>query len=168
MLLYNSTEETDINKQQWIFPSMKFSCGGNITKWTFVARSQPDKDCDQYLRFELWIHSTNTTGRYERMYQSSVISTMSNQSEFVVEEYTPGTPVPFEAGYIFGLYQPQESRRRLRMVYVDVPPGYGYDNYFRSYVMMSLEEFDTDGSLAANNYPLVAVNTSEYQKTLAL
>ena len=163
MLLYNSTEETDINKQQWFFPSMNFSCGGNITKWTFVARSQPDKDCDQYLRFELWIHNTSKTGRYERMYRSSVISTMSNQSEFVVEEYTPGTPVPFEADYIFGLYQPQESRRRLCVVYVDVPPGYGYDNYHRA---SSSPTFSKRGSTEENNYPLVSVNTSEYQQIL--
>ena len=57
--------------------------------------------------------------------------------------------------------------RRLSVRHVDVcPAGYGYDNYHRNN-MMSLEEFDTNGLKAANNYPLVAVNTSEYQKTLS-
>ena len=46
---------------------------------------------------------------------------------------------------------------------MDVPPGYGYANYHINNVM-SLEEFDTDGSFIANNYPLVAVTTSEYKR----
>ena len=162
--LYNSIEETV--QQQRILPSMKFSCSGNISKWTFVARSQTGGG-DQYPLFQLWRPSG--TRRYVRVYESSDMSTMSGQSEFTVEEYIPPDPVPFEAGDIFGVYQPQEPRRRLSVVHVDVPPGYGYTNYYITNVMMSLEEFDTDGrgSTVGNNYPLVAVETSEYQKTLS-
>ena len=161
VLLYNSIEETA--RQQRILPSMNFSCSGNISKWTFVARSRIGGGREQYLQFQLWRPSR--TGRYERVYESS---DMSGQSEFTVEEYIyiPDDPVPFEAGYIFGVYQPQLSRRGLSVVYVDVPVGYGYPNYDRRNGM-SLEEFDIDGSTVGNNYPLVAVNTSECQKTLS-
>ena len=162
VLLYNSIEETV--QQQWIFPSMNFSCSGNISKWSFVARSRTGRDCDQYPLFQLW--RPDGTRRYRRVYESSIASTMSGQSDFTVEEYIPDDSVPFEAGYIFGVYQPQESRRRLSVRHVDVPHGYGYDNYQINNVM-SLEEFDTDGSAVGNNYPLVAVETSEYQKTLS-
>ena len=146
---------------------MNFSCSGNISKWTFVARSRIGGGHDQYPQFQLW--RLNGTGSYRRVYESSITSTMSGQSEFTVEEYIPDDPVPFEDGDIFGVYQPQYSRRRLSVVYVDVPnrpPGYGYPNYYRSNVM-SLEEFNTGGSFIANNYPLVVVNTSEYQMTLS-
>ena len=163
VLLYDSIEETA--PQQRILPSMNFSCHGNISKWTFVARSQPGEGRNQYPWFQLWRPSG--TRIYRRVYESSITSTMSDQSDFTVEEYIPYDPVPFEAGYIFGVYQPQLSRRRLSVVYVDVLFRYGYDNYHRDNVM-SLEEFDMDGSAVGKNYPLVAVETSEYQKTLAL
>ena len=161
MLLYNSTEETGNRKQQKIFPSMNFSCSGNINKWTFVVRSPPDENCDQYLQFELWTFNS-TNGRFKSVCESNITSTVSGQSEFTVEECTPDDPVPFEAGYIFGVYQAQEPCRRL--VYVDVPHGYGYDSYYGE---SESHQFNIDESKKENNYPLVAVNTSEYQEILA-
>ena len=133
-----------------------------------MAWSRTSGDRDQYPRFQLWM--PDGTVEYERVYESSDMSTMSGQSKFTVEEYIPDDPVPFEDGYIFGVYQPQESRRRLSVRHVDVQnpqKEYGYPNYHRDRVMMSLTVFDTDGSTVGNNYPLVAVNTSEYQKTLS-
>ena len=158
MLLYNSTEETGKKKEQRIFPSMNFSCSGSINKWTFVVMSRPDQVCDQYPRFELWTFN-NATGNYTSVRESNITSTMSDQSEFTVEEYVPGTPVPFEAGDIFGVYQPQES---CRLVHVDVPHGYGYDSYYRD---SNSHQSNEGGLTDENNYPLVAVNTSEYQQT---
>ena len=126
-----------------------------------MARSHTGAGHNQYPLFQLW--RPDGTRRYRRVYESSITSTMSGQSD--LEEYIPDDPVPFEDGYIFGLYQPQEPRRRLSVRHVDVPPGFGYTNYHRDNVM-SLEVFDTNGSTAANNYPLVAVETSEYHKAL--
>ena len=143
-----------------ILPSMNFSCNGTISKWTFVARSRTGGNHRQYPQFQLW--RPDGTGRCRKVYESSITSTLSGQSNFTVEEYTPNNSVPFEAGYILGMYQSEPAgSRRLSVVHVAVPDGYGYDNYPR---MMSQEVFSTAGS---NNYPLVAVNTSEYQKTLS-
>ena len=162
VLLYNSVEERD--QQQRILPSMNFSCSGTINKWSFVTRNRTGGRRDQYPQFQLW--RPDGTRRYRKVYESNITSTISGQSDFTVEEYIPDNPVPFEAGNIFGVYQPQLSRRRLSMVYVDVPHGYGYDNYHINNVM-SLEVFNTHDSTAANNYPLVAVKTSKYQKTIS-
>ena len=165
MLLYDSIEETGSVRQQWIFPSMNFSCSGNITKWTFVARSRTGGQHNQYPWFQLW--RPNGTRIYRRVYESSITSTMSGQSDFTVEEYIPDALVPFEAGFVFGLYQSEQAQsRRLSVVYVNVPDGYGYTNYHRANVI-SQNVFNTDGLPAANNYPLVAVTTNEYHKTLS-
>ena len=161
VLLYNSIEETA--QQQRILPSMNFSCSGNISKWTFVAWGRTGRGRDQYPLFQLW--RPDGTRIYRRVYESRITSTMSGQSDFTVEEYIPDDPVPFETGYIFGVYQPENGQRRLSVVHVDVPPGYGYCNYYRNDVM-SLEVFDTDGSIVGNNYPLVAMNTSENPQVL--
>ena len=165
MLLYNSIEEKGRDHQQRILPSMNFSCSGNISKWTFVAWSRTGGQHNQYPRFQLW--RPNGTGIYRRVYESSDMSTMSGPSEFTVEEYIPDDPVPFEAGFVFGLYQSEHAEsRRLSVRHVAVPDGYGFDNYHRDNNMMP-EVFNTSGLKAANNYPLVAVETSEYQKTLS-
>ena len=133
-----------------------------------MARSRTDGNRNQYPRFQLW--RFNGTRRYRRVYESSITFTMSGQSEFTVEEYIPDTPVPFEAGDIFGVYQPENGERRLSVRHVavpDHPPGYGYTNYHINNMMPEVFDTGAHESKAANNYPLVAVNTSEYQKTLS-
>ena len=87
-----------------------------------------------------------------------------SESQFTVGEYISDNPVPFEAGYIFGVYQPRGGDSRLRVRYVRVPNEYGYRNYHRESAM-SLEVFNTVESSRGNNYPLVAMNTSENQLT---
>ena len=127
-----------------------------------MARSQTGKDRKQYPLLQLWRPSG--TGQYERVYESSITATLSGQSQFTVEEYIPDSPVPFEAGYIFGVYQPSGGDSRLRVRYADVPDGNGYLSY-RRWSRMPLDEFDTDRSSREYDYPLVAVNTSENQLT---
>ena len=85
-----------------------------------------------------------------------------SESEFTVGKYVPNSPVPFEAGHIFGVYQPRSRNSRLSVRYASVPSGYGHLNYHRNFAM-SLEKFNTDGSSTGNDYPLAAVDTSENQ-----
>ena len=135
-----------------------------------MARSRTGKGRDQYPLFQLWRPRGNE--KYERVYESSIsgVSTMvDNESEFTVGEYIPDNPVPFEAGYIFGVYPGDGAgSSRLSVRYVSVPSRYGYLNYRRR-SGMSLEEFDKDayGSSTGNDYPLVAVNTGENQLTFS-
>ena len=143
---------------------MNFSCSGNISKWTFVARSRAGRNRNQYPLFQLW--KPSGTRRYERVYESSTSEeeyTMADR-EFIVGEYIPNSPVLYEAGYIFGVYQPRSGNSRLSVRYASVPSGYGYVNHYRN-SGTSLEVFAGRNS---NDYiyPLVGVNTGKYQQTL--
>ena len=129
-----------------------------------MARSRTGEDRTQYPLFQLW--KTDGNVKYERVYESSssegVFMMADNESVFTVGEYTPDNPVPFKAGYIFGVYPGGgESSSKLSVRYARVPPGYGYLNY-REGSATSLDEFD--GSSTGNDYPLTAVNTSENQQ----
>ena len=132
-----------------------------------MARSQTGKGRDQYPLFQLW--RPNGTGRYERVYESSsdseeMLWTVADESGLTVAEYVPQNPVPFQADDILGVYQPGDVEdNRLSVWYASVPENYGHHNYFRDLVM-SLEVFNTVGSRWGNDYPLVAVNTSENQQ----
>ena len=167
VLLYDSVEH---DQQQRIFPSMSFSCNGIISKWTFVARSQTGEDLRQYPLLQLWKRAGPR--RYRKVYESSITSTMSGQSQFTVGEHIPDKPVRFEAGYMFGVYQPHDGNSRLIVRYANVSSnvpkgqaGYGYLNHYRD-PNTSLKVFDISGAKKGNDYPLVAVNTGETQQVL--
>ena len=165
VLLYVNAQRL---QQQRIFPSMNFSCSGTISKWTFVARSRTAGGRDQYPLLQLW--RPDGTGRYKRVYESSNsggVFTMadSGTSRFTVGDYIPNSPVHFEAGSIFGVYQASGGDSRLRVRYAVVPGGYGYRNHYTE-SDTSLEVFNTVESQNGNDYPLVAVNTGETQQTL--
>ena len=144
---------------QRILPSMNFSCSGTINKWTFVARSRNGRNHDQYPLFQLW--RPNGTGQYERVYESNSSSgtglTVDKPGLTVV--YVPQNPVPFQAGYILGVYQPGDGR--LSLLYGRVKKSYGYYHNYSGDLGMSLEVFNTSGSTTGYDYPLIAVITSE-------
>ena len=130
-----------------------------------MARSRTGGGRNQYPLFQLW--RPNGTGRYKRVYDSSSDGerfTASEESGITNEEYLPHDPVPFRSGDVLGVYQPgDDSDSRLSLVYVNVPTGFGHDNYYIRWTEMSLEEVTTSaqGVGVGNDIPLVAVNTSE-------
>ena len=117
-----------------------------------------------YPRFQLW--RPNGPGRYERVYESSTDSggfIAADDSTLTIEEYVPPAPVPFEPGYVLGVYQPGNGgNSRLSVLHVDVRSGFGHVNFVRSDA--DVEVLDTaasgPGMSADNTFPLVAVNTS--------
>ena len=156
VLQYDSVERF---KWQSVLPSVNFSCSGTISKWTFVARSRTGAKYDKYPLFQLWRPSG--TDEYERVYESSSDDgefTASEQPGITIGEYLPHDPVPFRSGDILGVYQPVDSR--LSLMHVNVPRGFGHDNYYIKRTEMSLEEI-TSAQGVGNDIPLVAVNTSE-------
>ena len=130
-----------------------------------MAKSQTGEGRDQYPLFQLW--RPRGTGRYERVYESSSDGgefTTSEESGITIEEYLLHDPVPFRSGDVLGVYQPgDDSDSRLSLMHVNVPNGFGHDNYYIRQTEMSLEEVTTSaqGVGVGNDIPLVAVNTSE-------
>ena len=79
-----------------------------------------------------------------------------------VAEYLPQNSLPsYQSGDVLGVYQPANADSRVSLRYEFVPDDYGYNNQYYRTSVMSLEEFDTAGSSKENNYPLIAVTTSE-------
>ena len=118
---------------------------------------------DQYPLFQLWRPSG--TGLYERVYESNSGSGLTvDEPGLTVAEYVPQNPVPFQAGYILGVYQPGDvNKSRLSLWYGSVQKSYCYHcNYFGD-LGMSLKVFNTSESTTGYDYPLIAINTSENQ-----
>ena len=166
VLLYGDSS-TGGFERQWILTSFNFSCSGTIFKWTFVVRNLTGGGGDQYPLLQLWRPSG--TGRYERVYESSnnggrftVESGTGQHLQDTVAEYLPQNVLPsYGSGYVLGVYQPAVVDSRVSLRYGRVPNDYGYYNQYSRTSMMSLEDFDTDGSFNDNDHPLIAVTTSE-------
>ena len=157
-VLINS--DTESLSRLRVIPSMYFSCNGNISTWTFVALSRVGGRNTQYPRFQLW--RPDGPGIFERVYESSTDSSgfmAADTPGLTIAEYVPPAPVPFESGYVLGLYQPGNGgNTRLSVIHAVVQ---GRVNFVRG--AMDVEVFDTmaSGVSASSDFPLVAVNTSK-------
>ena len=157
-MTYSDRESLGGNVRQRVFPSMNFSCNGTISRWTFVALRRGGSR-DRYPSFQLW--RLTGPGRYERVYDSSTESDRfmtADDSTLTIAEYVPPAPVPFQSGYVLGVYQPGDSTTtRLSVTHAEFPSGFGYVNFVRGGANSAV--FDTVS--AGNEFPLVAVNTSK-------
>ena len=141
---------------------MNFSCNGTISKLTFVALSRSG-DPNRYPRFQLW--RPDGADRYVREYESSEDNSRfmaADDSGLTIAEYVPPAPVPFESGYVLGVYQPGDSgNSRLSVIHADVPSGFGHVNFDRGARDVTVLDTTANGVSAGSDFPLVAVNTSK-------
>ena len=137
---------------------MNFSCNGTISTLTFGTSTQSQNSA-QNPRFQLW--RPTGTDRYERVYESSTDSSRfmtADNSGLTITEYVPPAPVPFEPGYVLGLYQPRSGSRRLSVTHVSVPDNFGHVNFVGG---TNVAEVNTRQLSVFNDFPLVTVNTSK-------
>ena len=97
------------------------------------------------------------------MYQSSTDSSRFMTADSSIAEYVPPAPIPFEPGYVLGVYQPGDSRNsRLSVIHVSVPTNFSHVNFnVRGAADVTVLDTTASGVFAANDFPLVAVNTSK-------
>jgi len=84
----------------------------------------------------------------------------ADNSGLTIVEYVPPAPIPFQTNDVLGVYQPDRNDRRLSVIHVSVPSGFGRVNYVGGTDMV---EFSTGELSTFNDFPLVAVNTSKNQ-----
>ena len=96
--------------EQWIFPSMKFTCTGRITNWVFkgvpAGQNVPDECRVHLTTWRLNSLSSSFLARYTRM-----STTEKNTAKVIVDEsfftYELLTPVQIQPGDIVGVERGQ-------------------------------------------------------------
>lgn len=94
-------------EEQWIFPSLRFTCSGRLIKWRFRAASQPNSGISRQCRINIatwrldassswttYSRRTSTAGRLQRI-------TTSNDGSIIT--YELASPVQVEPGDIVGI-----------------------------------------------------------------
>ena len=115
---------------------------------------------DRYPDLQIWRRTgTNTFTKVG----NTTLRIDTGSSEWTYYEYSPPSPLSFQAGDVLGIFQPDNGRNRLRLYFQS---GVGPQNYYETLDNNSIVEPPSDmfalGTMSQNDLPLISVETSEY------
>ena len=137
-----------INKKQYLFPDITFTCNGFITKWIVGGTT----DSSESLQPELQIWR-NTGGTSYTKTKFSLIP-FSTPTAVNIVEYIPDPPLEFQEGDILGVYLPHHNDSALVVFSQDRDGPANYANG------KNLSTMNLSGSPNGYDYPLVTVEFS--------
>ena len=136
---------------QAIFPDIKFTCPGNLSKWALVAEPFAGS---RYPEVHVW-RSSGSARRFVR-YKRNKLSASSPNPVARVYEAIRDPPLVFEAGDILGVYNPTVPALAFRY-----QQNGGPLNYYTLGDITARDTFDLDARSyvvhTGDNYPLVSV-----------
>ena len=150
LLIHEVRLPTD--RRQYIYPEMKFTCNGSVTKWIYGAIDQ-NRAAGDLPELQIW-HQTGPNS-YNKQGSSLVTTNLTGNSN--VHEYYPVTPLEFQEGDIFGVHIPQDSSSQLWLYQqresgpLNLLDGFNVDSLAPSTINESVR---TEG---ANDFPLVTL-----------
>ena len=151
LLIHESIHRSE---RQYIYPEMRFTCNGTITKWIYGGKQQPSET----MLPELQIWRQLGTDNYNKTGSSLVTANTSIGTNLY--EFIPQTPLEFQENDIFGVHIPSRSESQLNL-YQQRESGplnlqeLGIGNFPSSTITTELQE-------DRNDFPLVTVEISKY------
>ena len=91
-------------RQQRLFPDIKFTCNGFITKWIVGAQIRTTGITTELPEMQIW-RRLATDNIYTKVGSSLLTNGIASNSNVI--EYTPVSPVEFQVGDILGVFQPR-------------------------------------------------------------
>ena len=156
LLIQTSQEIQD--RSQYIYPEMKFTCNGTITKWIYGGVQQTSGT----MLPELQIWRQLGTDNYNKIGSSLVTADTSISTNLY--EFIPQTPLEFQEGDIFGVHIPRkvQGNNNLHSLSLNEQKESGPLNLRDSGnddspLLTITGGLTTDG----NNFPLVTVEISK-------
>ena len=144
------------DRRQYIYPEMRFTCNGTITKWIYGGVQCSDLECDTVLP-ELQVWRQLGIDSYIKIGFSIVTVNTSIGSN--IYEFIPQTPLEFQEGDIFGVHIPQHNN--ILSLYEqdnNGPLNLRVTTNVHSPLKTITGELQADG----NDYPLITVEISKY------
>ena len=139
-------------RRQYIYPEMKFSCNGSVTKWIYGAIDQ-NRSTGDLPELQIW----RQTGPNSYNKQGSSLVTANISIAPNVYEYYPVTPLEFQEGDILGLHVRDNNNSQLCLYEQKEsgPLNLLIDNEVNSLPSSTINGILTTDE--ANNFPLVTV-----------
>lgn len=153
--LANATRRVTFSQQQRLFPDIRWTCSGIVTRWV-VAGEWNVEDWNMPV-LQIWKGATSSS----YLVDSSLSPTKREVVEIAdgVFEITPDHPMPFRNGYCLGLFHPPSAKLNIQY-----SPGSAVDTtYYEDTGIFTIPPtlFSTFGSQQSTDQPLVYVETGE-------
>ena len=97
-------------QEQVIFPTIKFTCSGRVTKWIVGATYS---NGIYYPELQIWRPSGGAV--YQKL--NGTIAKAAGEEASRIYEFIVDPPLPFQPGDILGVFQPSEQNSRLLVDY---------------------------------------------------
>ena len=137
--------ENMIKERQYIYPDMKFTCNGTITKWIYGAKFKASRTA------ELQIWRTTTTG-YMKVNSIAVNANPSNDNNV----YESNSNMEFQEGDVLGIRIPKMGNLKLYQLEDSGPV-----NHYLS-TESALTEITETLMSDENGFPLVTAEISKF------
>ena len=101
---------------QYLYPSINFTCNGSITGWSVLTVLFTGSDDTLYPDLQVWRGEGG--GAYTRVGNTPMsegITQPGSTSRIGIREYPLETPLEFQTGDIFGIFQPLLTKSRYRV-----------------------------------------------------
>ena len=153
-LLWNTGNRVDDEYvYQAIFPEVGFTCSGSIDAWVFGAEWRGQ---DRFPELQIWRPTGD--GAYTKV-GNTIIITDSNSSRLY--EYPLSSPLDFQAGDVFGYYQPDPPRSQLKILLEDGGRRKNQTGYYYYGSSPVTDLFIPWGAMSTRFQIFVNVNTSK-------
>ena len=145
-------ESRNRDESQYIYPEMRFTCNGTITKWIYGGEQQPSGT----MLPELQIWRQLGTDNYNKIGSSLVTANTSIGTNLY--EFIPQTPLEFQEGDIFGIHTTDRSESQLNL-YQQRESG---PINLQERANFPSSTITTELRKDRNDFPLVTVEISKY------
>uniref|UniRef100_A0A1X7SIH5 Uncharacterized protein n=1 Tax=Amphimedon queenslandica TaxID=400682 RepID=A0A1X7SIH5_AMPQE len=136
------------DKRQFLYPEVNFKCNGSVFKWIFGGK-RINQEPLEHIELQIWRKIGNT---YTKIGSSLVnANTMIDTNLY---EFIPQTPLQFQEGDIFGIYQGDKFLYDQK--YSGPKNSRINDTLNSSPQMINIGELEHNG----NDFPLVTVEIS--------
>ena len=115
-LIYQSVSLGFTGEAQSLYPSIYFTCNGSITGWSVLGRRHTGNNNTLYPDLQVWRGEGG--GVYIRVGNTTLsegIAQPGGTARAGIWEYPLETPLEFQAGDIFGIFQPLLDMSHLRV-----------------------------------------------------
>ena len=155
-LLQNDGYVISSENYQGIFPEVGFTCSGSIEGWVFGAQWVGVND-REFTELQIWRPTGD--GAYTKVGYTTINTDRINYGFY---EYPLSSPLDFQAGDVFGYYQPHSSQSQLRLGFEDGGQRKNQTGYFYIGSSPACDLYLPWGTMSTRYQTLVNVITSEF------
>ena len=108
------TKLTSRDNELRLFPNIRFTCSGFVTKWTVGAKRMTGEEHNKRPQLLVW--RPLGKGRYVRIHSTTLISNGASKG-MNIYNYYPNPPVSVQYGDFLGVFQPEKNNSELVVFY---------------------------------------------------